>query len=104
MATLVLAEHDNAELKPATLNVISAAGDLGGDVHVLVAGSGCQTVADAAAKVAGVSTGGAGNAARRAIVWGYGNVLWYPDGSDGWRDAGGELVTAEPVNFLGEGE
>ncbi len=55
MATLVLAEHDNAELKAATLNVVSAAGELGGDVHVLVAGSGCQAVADAAANVAGVS-------------------------------------------------
>ncbi|MFN3233506.1 MAG: electron transfer flavoprotein subunit alpha/FixB family protein [Alphaproteobacteria bacterium] len=55
MATLVLAEHDNAELKPATLNVVTAAGELGSDVHVLVAGSGCQAAADAAAKVAGVS-------------------------------------------------
>ncbi|MEN3952367.1 FAD-binding protein [Iodidimonas sp. SYSU 1G8] len=55
MTTLVLAEHDNTELKAATLNAVTAASQLGGDVHVLVAGSGAQGVADAAAKVAGVS-------------------------------------------------
>jgi electron transfer flavoprotein alpha subunit len=55
MATLVLAEHDNKELKPATLNAVSAAERLGGDVHVLVAGSGARGVAEAAAQVAGVS-------------------------------------------------
>jgi electron transfer flavoprotein alpha subunit len=54
MATLVLAEHDNAQLKGATLNAVSAAVKLGGPVHVLVAGSGCAAVAQAAAKIAGV--------------------------------------------------
>lgn len=55
MATLVLAEHDNAELKPATLNTVSAAVALGGDVAILVAGSGCGAVAEAASKVQGVA-------------------------------------------------
>ncbi len=55
MSVLVLAEHDNAELKDATLAAVTAAGQLGGDVHVLVAGKGAQAVADAAAKVAGVA-------------------------------------------------
>jgi electron transfer flavoprotein alpha subunit len=55
MAILVLAEHDNATLKPATLNTISAAAKLGGEVAVLVAGQNCKPAADAAAKVAGVA-------------------------------------------------
>ncbi len=55
MSVLVLAEHDNAILKDATLAAVTAAGELGGDVHLLVAGEGAQAVADAAAKVAGVS-------------------------------------------------
>ena len=55
MSVLVLAEHDNAVLKDATLAAVTAAGQLGGDVHVLVAGFGAQGVADAAAKVAGVA-------------------------------------------------
>lgn len=55
MAILVYAEHDNVSLKSATLNVVAAAQAIGGDVHILVAGSGAQAVADAAAKVAGVS-------------------------------------------------
>ncbi|WP_434354261.1 FAD-binding protein [Psychrobacter sp. HD31] len=55
MAILVYAEHDNASLKKATLNTITAATQIGGDVHVLVAGSGCAAVADEAAKVVGVS-------------------------------------------------
>ena len=55
MAVLVLAEHDNAELKPATLNTVSAAGELDAEVHVLVAGPGAAPVADAAAKIAGVA-------------------------------------------------
>ena len=55
MACLVIAEHDNASVKPATLNTVTAASQLGGEVHVLVAGSGAQGAADAAAKVAGVS-------------------------------------------------
>ena len=55
MTILVLAEHDNKELKPATLNAVGAATKIGGDVHVMVIGSGCAGVADAAAKIAGVS-------------------------------------------------
>jgi len=55
MSVLVVAEHDNSELKPATLSVVTAAGQIDGDVHVLVAGSGCGAVGEAAAKVAGVS-------------------------------------------------
>ncbi len=56
MNILVLAEHDNATLKAATLNTVSAAVKLGGEVHVLVVGANCATVAQAAAKVAGVAT------------------------------------------------
>ncbi len=55
MAILVLAEHDNKELKPATLNAVGAASKIGGDIHVLVAGSDCSGVSAAAAKIAGVS-------------------------------------------------
>lgn len=59
MAILVIAEHDNAELKPSTLNTVTAAGELSdkgaGDVVVLVAGSGCAAVGEAAAKIDGVS-------------------------------------------------
>ena len=55
MAALVLAEHDNAVLKPSTLNTIAAAAKAGGEVTVLVAGSGCAAVAQAAAQAAGVA-------------------------------------------------
>jgi len=55
MAALVIAEHDNATLKGATLNTITAAAQTGGDVTVLVAGSGCEAVAQAAAQAAGVT-------------------------------------------------
>lgn len=55
MSILVLAEHDNAALKPATLNAVTAAAKIGGDIHILVAGQGAQAVAEAAGKVAGVS-------------------------------------------------
>jgi electron transfer flavoprotein alpha subunit len=54
MATLVLAEHDNQGLRPATLNAVTAASALG-PVTLLVAGSGCRAAADAAANVAGVA-------------------------------------------------
>lgn len=54
MSILVLAEHDNSELKGATLNTVAAAKAIGGDITVLVAGEGCSAVADAAAKVEGV--------------------------------------------------
>src|SRR5690606_7416810 len=55
MTILVIAEHDNAELKGASLNTIAAAAKLGDDIHVLVAGGGAQAVADQAAQVAGVT-------------------------------------------------
>ena len=55
MSVLVIADHDNADLKRATLNTVTAASQIGGDIHVLVAGSGSQAVADAAAKIAGVA-------------------------------------------------
>ena len=55
MAILVIAEHDNQSIKVATLNTVAAATQLGDDVHVLVAGSGCAAAGEAAAKVAGVS-------------------------------------------------
>ncbi|MEQ9556591.1 MAG: FAD-binding protein [Rhodospirillales bacterium] len=54
MAVLVYAEHDNAALKAATLNAVAAAKQLG-DVTVLVAGSGCRAVVEAAAKIDGVA-------------------------------------------------
>ena len=55
MTTLVIAEHDNASLKPATLNTVSAALQCGGDVHVLVAGHNAGAAAAAAAQIAGVA-------------------------------------------------
>ena len=55
MTSLVVAEHDNATLKGATLNTVAAAAKIGGDIHVLVAGSGCAAVAQAAAQIAGVA-------------------------------------------------
>ena len=53
MKTLVWVEHDNASVKDATLAVVTAASQLG-EVHLLVAGSGCKAVADEAARIAGV--------------------------------------------------
>ncbi|MFM0285032.1 electron transfer flavoprotein subunit alpha/FixB family protein, partial [Paraburkholderia sediminicola] len=53
MTNLVIAEHDNASIKAATLNTIAAAQKIGGDIHVLVAGENAQGAADAAAKIAG---------------------------------------------------
>jgi len=55
MTILVIAEHDNASIKGATLNTVAAAQKIGGDVHVLVAGHNAQGAADAAAKIAGVA-------------------------------------------------
>ncbi|MBT0568909.1 electron transfer flavoprotein subunit alpha/FixB family protein [Curvibacter sp. CHRR-16] len=55
MTALVIAEHDNASLKGATLNTITAAAACGGDVHVLVAGHNAAAAAAAAAQVVGVS-------------------------------------------------
>jgi electron transfer flavoprotein alpha subunit len=54
MATLVIAEHDNKTLKDSTSKTVSAATQIGGPVHVLVAGQGCDAVAAEAAKIAGV--------------------------------------------------
>ena len=55
MTVLVIAEHDNASLKAATLNTVTAALACGGDVHVLVAGEGAQAAAQAASQIAGVA-------------------------------------------------
>ena len=59
MTVLVVAEHDNGAVKPATLNAVAAAAELAksgaGEIHVLVAGKDCRPAADAAAKIAGVA-------------------------------------------------
>src|SRR3979409_1524816 len=55
MTTILLAEHDNKSLKDSTNKALTAAKQMGGDVHVLVAGSGAKAVADAAAKLDGVT-------------------------------------------------
>ncbi len=55
MTILVIAEHDNSKLKASTLNTVTAAAELGGDVELLVAGHGCSAVADSGTKVQGVS-------------------------------------------------
>jgi electron transfer flavoprotein alpha subunit len=55
MAILLLAEHDNSSLNDQTAKALTAASQIGGDVHVLVAGSGAKAAADAAAKLSGVS-------------------------------------------------
>jgi len=55
MSILVIADHSNSALNPVTLNTVTAAQAIGGDIHVLVAGENCGAVADAAAQIAGVS-------------------------------------------------
>lgn len=55
MAILLLAEHDNESLNPATAKALTAAAEMGGDVHLLVAGSACRSAAEEAGKLAGVS-------------------------------------------------
>ena len=55
MSILVIAEHDNSSIKPATLNAVTAATQIGGDVHVLVAGQGAAAAAQAASQVTGVA-------------------------------------------------
>ncbi len=55
MATLLIAEHDGASLRDATSKALTAAKAMGGDVHVLVAGTNCKGAADAAAKLDGVA-------------------------------------------------
>src|SRR5216684_1569113 len=59
MAVLVVAEHDNRALKPATLHTVTAAAEIaekaGSEVHILVAGKDCRAVAEAAAQIAGIA-------------------------------------------------
>ena len=55
MTILLLADHDNSALSDQTAKALTAAGEIGGDVHVLVAGKGCKAAADEAAKLAGVA-------------------------------------------------
>ncbi|WP_276809464.1 electron transfer flavoprotein subunit alpha/FixB family protein [Castellaniella defragrans] len=89
MSILVIAEHDNAQLGAATRNVVAAAAAIGGEVHVLVAGSGARAVAEQAARVGSVSKvlladgaalaeGLAENLAAQvlAVAGGYGHILF----------------------------
>jgi electron transfer flavoprotein alpha subunit len=55
MVALVIAEHDNGSLKGSTHHTVTAAAQCGGEVHILVAGSGCGAAAEAAAQIAGVT-------------------------------------------------
>ena len=55
MTSLVIVEHDNSEIKSATLNAVTAAAEIGGDIHLLVAGSACAGVAETAKGIAGVA-------------------------------------------------
>jgi len=55
MSILVLAEHDNSSLAPATLNTVTAATQLGDDIHLLIAGSGCEGVANESTNISGVT-------------------------------------------------
>ena len=55
MAILLLAEHDNAAIKPATLNAATAAGKIGGEIHLLVAGHNAKAAAEAGAKIPGIA-------------------------------------------------
>src|SRR5258708_24573827 len=55
MPVLVLAEHDNAALKPSTLNTVTAAAAIGGELHILVAGHNGKGAAEAASKVPGAA-------------------------------------------------
>jgi electron transfer flavoprotein alpha subunit len=55
MTLLILADHDNVALRPATLNTVAAAQKIGGEIHVLVAGGGAEAAAQAAARIPGVA-------------------------------------------------
>lgn len=55
MGILVVAEHDNSDIAPATLNTVTAAAEIGGDIAVLIAGNGSAAAADAATKIAGIA-------------------------------------------------
>ena len=68
MAILVIAEHDNKQLKTGVANTIAAAAKLGGDISVLVAGSGCAEAAAAAAKIDGVKKENAPTTADRQAL------------------------------------
>ena len=54
MSILVVAEHDNSEIKGSTLNTVTAASEIGGDISILVAGSESSSVAEQAAKISGI--------------------------------------------------
>ena len=54
MAILIIGEHDNAEIKPAVLNTVAAAQEIGGDIDVLIAGHQCATAAQSAAGIPGI--------------------------------------------------
>ena len=56
MSILVIAEHDNNELKGSTLNTVTAASEIGGDVSVLVVGSDSSSVAEQASKISGINS------------------------------------------------
>lgn len=55
MSILILAEHNNSALAPATLNTVTAAKKIGGDIHILVAGHECKNVAQSSAKIDGIT-------------------------------------------------
>ena len=55
MAVLLIADHDNKNLKDATHKALTAAAKMGSEVHVLVAGQGCEAIAKSAAKLDGVT-------------------------------------------------
>ncbi len=55
MAILIIADHDNSSLKAATLNAVTAAAEIGDDLHMLVAGETCRAAADQAAAIAGIA-------------------------------------------------
>lgn len=55
MTLLLIAEHDNQNLKPATLNTVTAASKMANDIHVLIAGDNCAAVSDAVKKIGGVT-------------------------------------------------
>ena len=55
MAILVLADHDNQELNPSTLNAVTVAAEIDSEIHLLVAGENCLAVAEAASKISGVA-------------------------------------------------
>ena len=55
MAVLILADHDNTDLNPATLHAVTVATVIDSEIHVLVAGENCAAVAEAAANISGVA-------------------------------------------------